>query len=96
MAISGGLLDVGAELLAATTSGTNITASYSSATGILTMSGTDTPANYQRVLQSVTYVDTLAVATNLGDRTLTFTVGDGLLTSVSATGSSMSRRRRAE
>ncbi len=86
VAISGGLLDVGAELLAATTSGTNITASYSSATGILTMSGTDTLANYQRVLQSVTYVDTLAVATNLGDRTLTFTVGDGLLTSASATG----------
>ena len=86
VAVSGGPLDAGAELLAATTAGAYITASYNSAAGILTLSGTDTLADYQKVLQSVTYVDTLAGTTNLGDRTLTFAIGDGILTSASATG----------
>ena len=83
-AIGGGPLDAGAEWLAATTAGTNITASYNPATGILTLSGSDTPANYQKVLQSVTYKDTLATAAKLGGRTVTFTVGDGILTSAIA------------
>ena len=86
VAVSGGPLDAGAELLAATTAGAYITASYNSAAGILTLSGTDTLADYQKVLQSVTYVNTLAGTTNLGDRTLTFAIGDGILTSASATG----------
>ena len=85
VAVSGGPLDAGAELLAATTAGAYITASYNSAAGILTLSGTDTLADYQKVLQSVTYVDTLAGTTNLGDRTLTFAIDDGILTSASAT-----------
>ncbi|MGZ5526497.1 MAG: DUF4347 domain-containing protein [Methylomonas sp.] len=47
------LLDGAAESLAATTSGTSITASYNA--GVLTLSGADTAANYQTVLRSVTY-----------------------------------------
>ena len=56
VAISGGPLDAGAELLSAVTAGTNITASYNGTAGILTLSGVDTLANYQQVLQSMTYV----------------------------------------
>src|SRR5439155_324420 len=50
--------DPGDEILAATTTGTNITSSYDATTGVLTLSGNDTVANYQTVLRSVTYVDT--------------------------------------
>ena len=87
VAISGGLLDAGNEVLAvpaAVLAGTNITASYNSATGVLTLSGGDTLADYQQALQSVTYTDTAATAT-LGNRTLTFTVNDGELTSTGVT-----------
>ncbi len=52
------LQDGTAELLAANTSGTSITASYNSSTGVLTLSGTDTVANYQQVLRTVTYNNT--------------------------------------
>jgi len=50
------LLDGAAESLAATTSGTSITASYNA--GVLTLSGSDTAANYQTVLRTVTYNNT--------------------------------------
>ncbi|WP_344961742.1 DUF4347 domain-containing protein, partial [Oceanisphaera sediminis] len=43
------------DVLAATTSGTSISASYNSATGVLTLTGTDSVANYQAVLRSVTF-----------------------------------------
>ncbi len=43
--------------------------------------GTDTLADYQQVLQSVTYVDTLSTTANLGNRTLNFSAGDGSLSS---------------
>lgn len=52
------LLDGNAESLSATTTGTSITASYNSTTGVLTLSGSDTAAHYQSVLQSVTYNNT--------------------------------------
>lgn len=52
------LFDGTAESLAATTTGTNITASYDSGTGVLSLTGTDTAANYQTVLRSVTYNNT--------------------------------------
>jgi hypothetical protein len=76
VSISGGPLDAGSETLAATTTGTNITASYNSATGVLTLSGNDTLANYQQVIESVTYVDSLLGTTNTGNRTLSFSVTD--------------------
>ncbi len=47
-----------AEVLAANTTGTSIAATYNSSTGILTLSGSDTVANYQQVLRTVTYNNT--------------------------------------
>ncbi|WP_182867604.1 DUF4347 domain-containing protein [Rhodopirellula sp. JC639] len=47
------LIDGASETLAANTSGTSITAAY--AAGTLTLSGTDTVANYQQVLRTITY-----------------------------------------
>ncbi len=76
VSISGGPLDAGSETLAANTAGTSITSSYNSATGVLTLSGSDTLAHYQQVLESVTYVDSLLGTTNLGNRTLNFSVTD--------------------
>ena len=49
------LQNVNDEFLAVDTTGTNITASYDEATGVLTLSGDDSLASYQQVLQSLTY-----------------------------------------
>ncbi len=49
------LLDGADEILTADTSGTSILASYDSGTGVLSLTQTDTLANYQQVLRSVTY-----------------------------------------
>ena len=46
------------DVLAVNTAGTGITASYNAATGVLTLSGSDTTAHYQSVLQSLTYLST--------------------------------------
>jgi len=75
-----------AEVLAATTTGTNITASYNSATGVLTLSGTDTLANYQQVLRSITYNNT-SDNPDTALRTLTITVTDTYGQSATATSS---------
>ena len=59
VAITGtGYLTDGRETLAAITTGTGITASFNAATGVLTLSGTDSVANYQKVLRSVAYSNT--------------------------------------
>ena len=70
------LMEVGSEILAADTSDTNIEAVYDSSTGILTLNGTDTNANYQKVLRSITYnnTDTDPDAIN---RTIDYVVYDG-------------------
>uniref|UniRef100_UPI0035B489A0 DUF4347 domain-containing protein n=1 Tax=Zoogloea sp. TaxID=49181 RepID=UPI0035B489A0 len=52
-----GYLPDGRESLAAVTTGTGITASFDPNTGRLTLSGTDSVANYQKVLRSVTYTN---------------------------------------
>ncbi|MEB3831702.1 beta strand repeat-containing protein [Phormidium sp. CCY1219] len=78
------LLDGGAESLGATTTGTNITASYDSATGILTLSGTDTVANYQQVLRSVIYNNSNPLP-DATPRSIAFAVNDGTTESVVAT-----------
>ncbi|OWK47361.1 beta strand repeat-containing protein [Fimbriiglobus ruber] len=52
----------------------NITGSYSSATGILTLTGSDTAANYQAALQSVTLQVTAAGA---GPRSISFSIAPG-------------------
>ena len=70
------------DTLAATVSGTAITASFSA--GTLTLSGTDTVANYQAVLDSITFTNTGTNPTNSGasaSRTLTDTVTDGVASS---------------
>jgi hypothetical protein len=58
-------------------SGTNITQSYNSSTGVLTLSGVDTIAHYETVLDGVTFSTTSGVA--LTNRTVTFAASDGLL-----------------
>ena len=72
------------EVLAANTSGTSITASYSSATGILALTGSDTLANYQQVLRTVTYNNT-AGSPNTTDRIITFVANDGTRASGTST-----------
>ncbi|MHC5767887.1 MAG: beta strand repeat-containing protein [Nostoc sp.] len=62
-----------AESLNATAIG-NITSTYNSTTGTLTLSGTDTIANYQQVLNSLTYNNTAAATANT---TIEFVVNDG-------------------
>ncbi|MCC5625012.1 integrin alpha, partial [Nostoc sp. CHAB 5715] len=59
------------ESLNANITGTSISASYNAAIGILTLSGTDTLANYQKVLRTVTYNNTAATP-NTTTRTIQF------------------------
>jgi Ca2+-binding RTX toxin-like protein len=63
------------ELLSATATG-NITVAFDGATGKLTLTGTDTIANYEQVLKSVTYTNN-AVSPNLTPRQIEFIVNDG-------------------
>jgi trimeric autotransporter adhesin len=71
------------DMLSFTNNGTtmgNITASYSPATGLMTLSsagGTATVAQWTSALQSVTYVDT-AVTPNSATRTISFSVTDSV------------------
>jgi hypothetical protein len=78
VSISSGLL--AGDTLSASTAGTNITASYNAATGVLTLSGSDTVAHYTSVLQGVTYSSSAADPTNGGadrTRTISWQVDDG-------------------
>src|SRR5262249_37198658 len=78
--IAGGTLTGAGDVLPATTPGTAISASYNAATETLVLSGTDTQADYQQVLQSVTFVTASDNPTNYGSaptRTITWTVNDG-------------------
>jgi Ca2+-binding RTX toxin-like protein len=63
------------EFLSATATG-NITVTYDGATGKLTLAGTDTIANYEQVLKSVTYTNN-AVSPNPTPRQIEFIVNDG-------------------
>ena len=63
-----------------TTTGTSITASYNAATETLTLTGTDTLAHYQQVLDSVDVRSTSDNPTDFGSdptRTVTWVVNDG-------------------
>lgn len=55
-----------------------ITGSYNTTTGILTLNGTATSAQYQDVLRSVTYSNTVTNITSGSSRTITFTIGNAL------------------
>ncbi|MBL8826329.1 MAG: hypothetical protein JNM18_05040 [Planctomycetaceae bacterium] len=72
------------EVLAANVSGTAITAGYNASTGVLTLSGTDTTANYQQVLRTLTYTNSAAVP-NTSTRTITTLVNDGTANSAAVT-----------
>ncbi|MGH7894602.1 MAG: hypothetical protein ACREQL_08030, partial [Candidatus Binatia bacterium] len=68
-------LDGTAELLSANTAGTGVTASYNPGTGVLTLNGADTVANYQQVLRTVRY-ENLSDAPSLAPRVITFVASD--------------------
>jgi len=68
------------DVLTANVTGTSITATYNAA-GTLTLTGADTLAHYQSVLDSVTYSSTSADARSGGadvSRTITWSVNDGV------------------
>ncbi|MDI1258675.1 DUF4347 domain-containing protein [Aquabacterium sp.] len=69
------LLDGAAESLSATTTGTSITASYNSGTGVLTLSGSDTAAHYQTVLRTIQYNNSSDNPTTTS-RTINFVASD--------------------
>jgi autotransporter-associated beta strand protein len=78
VAITSGAFAGDGDVLGFNTSGTSISGSYSSATETLTLSGTDTVAHYQSVLESVTF-SAAANPTDFGadpSRTVTFAVSD--------------------
>ncbi|WP_161604790.1 DUF4347 domain-containing protein, partial [Roseiconus nitratireducens] len=68
------LLDGAAESLTADTTGTSIMANYSG--GVLTLSGSDTVANYQQVLRTVRY-DNASANPDSTDRIVEFAANDG-------------------
>ncbi len=75
-------LDGSNETLAATTTGTPLSASYSG--GTLSISGVADIATYDTVLRSVTYQDSLFAA-HTGNRTISVVVNDGTRVSQAAT-----------
>ncbi|MDV6034618.1 MAG: tandem-95 repeat protein [Phycisphaera sp. RhM] len=75
-------LDGSGESLSADTSGTSITATY--AGGTLTLSGTDSVANYQQVLRSIRYLNT-SVAPSTTARVIDIVADDGISASNLAT-----------
>jgi hypothetical protein len=54
----------------------SITGSYNTSTGVLTLSGSATPAAYQAALRSVRYQNTNAINAKAGDRVISFAVTD--------------------
>jgi hypothetical protein len=79
VAVTGGTFAGDRDLLAASTGGTAISASYNSASETLTLSGSDTLAHYQQVLDTVTFTAG-ENPTNFGSnptRTLTWAISDG-------------------
>ena len=69
------------DTLAANMSGTSITASYSN--GVLSLTGSDTAADYQQVLRTITYDNTNG-GPGINPVVATFVASDGLLTSAAA------------
>jgi gliding motility-associated-like protein len=58
-----------------------ITGSFNASTGVMSLSGTATLAEYQAAIASITYQNTDAIDANPATRTLTITVNDGDLNS---------------
>src|SRR5205814_2195244 len=86
VSISSGLLT--GDTLAPSTNGTSITANYNASTGVLSLSGSDTLAHYQQVLDSISYSSSNQNPTNFGadpSRTVSWIVNDGTLNSATQT-----------
>ncbi len=65
-----------------------ISGSYDSGTGVLTLTGSDTVANYQTALRSITFSSASDNPTSFGantSRTISWTANDGALNSTAAT-----------
>ncbi len=75
---------VNGEDVLAFTNTANITGNYNAATGVLTLSGSDTVANYEVALESITYENT-ANPPDTNDRNISWVINDGENNSVSAT-----------
>src|SRR5262249_6024161 len=77
--ITGGSFSGDGDVLAANVGGTSITSSYDSASETLTLTGSDTFANYSQVLESITFASSSENPTDYGSapaRTVTWTVKD--------------------
>jgi len=86
--ITGGTFAGDGDVLSASTNGTSITASYDASSETLTLSGLDTLAHYQQVLESVTYQSAINDPSNAGanpTRTIEWQVNDGIANSNVAT-----------
>ncbi|MFK8081655.1 MAG: Ig-like domain-containing protein [Granulosicoccus sp.] len=77
-------LDSSDEILMANTTGTSIGSSYNSATGVLSLTGDQSVADYEQVLKTIRY-DNASENPNVTDRTITFVASDGALQSALAT-----------
>ncbi|MBF0326422.1 MAG: tandem-95 repeat protein [Alphaproteobacteria bacterium] len=77
----------GADVLAFTNTA-NITGSWNVATGVLTLTGADSPTNYAAALKTITYVNTSDAPTT-GTRTLSYVVTDTNNAAASATTSTV-------
>src|SRR5205814_2283862 len=79
VSITGGKFAGDGDVLAVITTGTSITASYNTSSETLTLSGVDSTAHYQQVLDSLTF-SAGENPTNFGSnptRTLTWVLNDG-------------------
>jgi large repetitive protein len=83
VAITGGFAS-GQDVLDANVTGTSIGKSYNAATGVLTLTGSDTKTHYQQVLDSVSYFNSSDNPSG-ADRTVSYTVNDGALNSNTST-----------
>src|SRR5206468_10505693 len=72
------------------TSQFGITGNFNAVTGVLALSGSASPANYQAVLHSVTYANS-SQNPSTATRTITFKVNDGALRSEEHTSELQSR-----
>src|SRR5262249_35845197 len=78
--VYGGTFTGDGDVLAASTVGTNITASYNTSNETLTLSGMDTLAHYQNVLDTVSFASTSSNPTNSESkpsRQITWVLNDG-------------------
>ena len=71
------------DVLAVSSATTGITAAYNAGTGVLTLSGTTTVANYTTALRKITYNNT-AGGQNVTSRTINFVGTDGISNSATA------------